>query len=242
MSMNELLKTLCGVPLANDIAFTVLEGWRIQDIDRALVNEGLAPPSAYAKIAKSKGATSPFEITGPTLEGYLWPETYMVNPDRFSPRDFIERQLRSFDEGFRKKHADQLGKRTLHEVVIMASMLEREEPTPKNRPLVAGILWKRLDKGWQLGVDATSRYTLTQWNDRKAFLKQLRDPSDPYNTRLNKGLPKTAIGNPSASALEAAITPEASEFWFYLHDKNKVLHPSRNAAEHDAFRKKYNVY
>jgi len=242
MSMNKLLKTMCGVPLANDVRFTVLEGWRIQDIDQALVSEDLAKPGVYAKLALSKGATSPFEITGPTLEGYLWPETYLVNPDRFDPKAFIERQLRSFDDGFLKSHSDKLGNRTLHEVVIMASMLEREEPTPKNRPMVAGILWKRLDKGWQLGVDATSRYTIDQWNDRKAFLKQLRDPDDPYNTRLNKGLPKTAIGNPSLSALKAAISPVDSEFWYYLHDKNKVLHPSRNAVEHEAFRKKYNVY
>ena len=56
-------------------------------------------------------------------------------------------------------------------------MLEREEPKPVNRPLVAGILWKRIDKGWQLGVDATRRYTLKDWNDRKAFLKNLRDES-----------------------------------------------------------------
>ena len=242
MSMNDLIETLCGVPLANDVAFTVLEGWRIRDIDQALVNEGLARAGVYQGLAESKGVTIPFDVSGPTLEGYLWPETYMVSPDQFSPKDFIERQLRSFDEQFRKKHVGQLGSRSLHEVVIMASMLEREEPTPKNRPLVAGILWKRLDKGWQLGVDATSRYTLSKWNDRKAFLKKLRDPKDPYNTRLNKGLPKTAIGNPSASALDAAITPEDSEFWYYLHDSKKVLHPSRNAAEHEAYRKKYNVY
>lgn len=242
MSMKTLLETMCGVPLANDVPFTVLEGWRIQDIDQALVKEGLSQPGVYTKLAESKAVTSPFEINSPTLEGYLWPETYLVNPDRFDTKAFIERQLRSFNESFLEENSDKLGNRTLNEIVIMASMLEREEPTPTNRPLVAGILWKRLDKGWQLGVDATSRYTLDQWNDRKAFLKKLRDPADPYNTRLNKGLPKTAIGNPSDSALKAAISPESSKFWFYLHDKNKVLHPSRNAAEHEAFRKKYNVY
>jgi UPF0755 protein len=107
---------------------------------------------------------------------------------------------------------------------------------------VAGILWKRLDSGWKLGVDATSRYTLDDWNDRKAFLKQLRDPKDPYNTRLLDGLPPTAIGAPSLPSLNAALSPQASEFWYYLHDADKVLHPARNAEEHEANRKRYDVY
>jgi UPF0755 protein len=242
MSMNDLLQTMCGVPLANDVPFTVLEGWRIKDIDQAIVKAGLAPAGEYTRLAASKAVIIPFNITGPSLEGYLWPETYMVNPDRFNAKEFIERQLNAFNTNFLSQHSSDFGDRNLHEVVIMASMLEREEPTPTNRPIVAGILWKRLDKGWQLGVDATSRYTLKSWNDRKSFLQKLRDPKDPYNTRINKGLPITAIGNPSKSALKASISPKSSEFWFYLHDKNKVLHPSRNAAEHEAYRKKYNVY
>ncbi len=242
MSMTELLATLCGTPLANDVPFTVLEGWRIRDIDEALASEGLITAGQYAELATSKAVSTPFPISSDTLEGYLWPETYLVNPDRFDSKTFIERQLQAFENQFRQPFAEKLGARSLNDVVIMASMLEREEPTPTNRPLVAGILWKRLDKGWQLGVDATSRYTLDSWNDRKAFLKKLRDPNDPYNTRIHKGLPKTAIGNPSLSALEAAVAPTSSEFWFYLHDKDKVLHPSRNAAEHEAYRKQYNVY
>jgi UPF0755 protein len=107
---------------------------------------------------------------------------------------------------------------------------------------VAGIMYKRLDAKTPLGIDATSRYTLPEWNDRKAFLKKLRDPADPYNTRLSAGLPPTAIGNPTLSSLEAAMKPEASEFWYYLHDADKNLHPARNAAEHEANRKKYDVY
>jgi UPF0755 protein len=124
----------------------------------------------------------------------------------------------------------------------MASMLEREEPTPSQRSLVAGILWKRLDHGWKLGVDATSRYTLEEWNDRGAFLRQLRDANDPYNTRLREGLPPTAIGNPGLVSLEAALAPIESEYWYYLHDADKILRPGRNAAEHEALRRRYNVY
>ena len=241
MSLNELLAALCGPPLADDVPFTVVEGWRIQDIDEALVTAGFITPGAYAELATKKSVDLPFPIESPTLEGYLYPETYRVSATGFDAEALIERQLATFDERFRSKHPD-LGKRTLHEVVVMASMLEREEPRPDNRPIVAGILWKRIDTDNALGVDATSRYELDDWNDRGEFLKHLRDPADPYNSRLRKGLPPTAIGNPVTSSLEAAIAPVESEHWYYLHDAQGNLHPARNAAEHEANRKKYNVY
>jgi UPF0755 protein len=121
-------------------------------------------------------------------------------------------------------------------------MVEKEEPTPSQRAIVAGILWKRLDASWNLGVDATSRYKLPDWNDRKPFLKALRDPNDPYNSRLRPGLPPTAIGNPGVTALDAALHPVESDNWYYLHDANRVIHPARNEAEHEANRRTYNVY
>ena len=91
-------------------------------------------------------------------------------------------------------------------------------------------------------MDATSRYTLAEWNDRKAFLQKLRDPEDPYNTRIHKGLPPTAIGNPSLTSLTAALEPVDSEFWFYLHDHEQNFHGGRDAAEHEKNRARYNVY
>jgi UPF0755 protein len=242
MSLNELRDTLCGVPLAEDVPFTVVEGWRIRDIDAALAEKGLIQPGDYATLAESKAVTLPFEITSPTLEGYLYPETYMVTPDRFTAKAFIERQLATFNEKFLSKHGPSCEKRTLHGIVVMASMLEREEPDPANRRVVAGVLWKRIDHDWNLGVDATSRYTLADWNDRKAFLGKLRDPDDPYNSRLRAGLPPTAIGNPSIVSLEAALDPVDSEWWYYLHDGERKFHGARNADEHEANRRKYDVW
>ena len=112
----------------------------------------------------------------------------------------------------------------------MASMLEREEPTPAQRPLVAGILWKRINMKFPLGVDATSRYGLAEWNDRKAFLKKLRDPTDTYNTRVNVGLPPGPIGSPTVLSLQAALRPTMSEFLYYLHDADRILRPSRSTS------------
>ncbi|MEQ1507911.1 MAG: endolytic transglycosylase MltG, partial [Myxococcota bacterium] len=78
MSVNEIVKTLCGPPLADDVPFTVVEGWRIRDIDAALAEKGWIEPGAYTKVATEKAVDLPFPIESPTLEGYLYPETYKV--------------------------------------------------------------------------------------------------------------------------------------------------------------------
>jgi UPF0755 protein len=245
MSAGEILETLCGVPLANDEPFTVVEGWRIREIDAALTERGWIQPGEYTALARTPDQfTAPYPLPEQSLEGYLYPETYMVSPDRFTAEAFIQRQLDTLAEVFYTPNEAAVTEspREFSELIIMASMLEREEPTPSNRPLVAGILWKRLDSRWNLGVDATSRYTLAEWNNRSAFIEKLFDPEDPYNTRLKGGLPPTAIGNPGKVALNAALDPVDSEYWYYLHDSAQVIHPSRNVAEHNAFKRQYNVH
>lgn len=245
LSALELASALEKPPLAEDEPFVVVEGWRIHDVDDALVAAGRAEPGAYVKAASSRiGYTAQFTLPDGILEGYLYPETYLLPKGRIDAHVLVQKQLDQFAarvwvplEAELKGH-----KRSLHELVTMASMLEREEPTPSNRPLVAGILWKRIDRGFPLGVDATSRYELKSWNDRSAFLVKLRDETDPYNTRKKKGLPPTPIGAPTYSSLEAALRPTLSDFLYYLHDAQKNLHPSRDAAEHEAMRKKYDIY
>jgi UPF0755 protein len=232
-------------PLAEEEPFVVVEGFRIRDTDEALAAAGRAEKGAYLKAASSgAGYTAPFKLPEGTLEGYLYPETYRLPKGKVDPRLLVQRQLEQFAARVYQPLAGEVQKspRSLHELVTMASMLEREEPTPSNRPMVAGILWKRIDRGFALGVDATSRYELDQWNDRTAFLKKLRDQSDPYNTRHKKGLPPTPIGAPTQASFEAALRPTPSDFLYYLHDAQKQLHPSRDAAEHEALRKKYDVY
>lgn len=242
MGKAALLQTLCGAPIPEDVPFTVVEGWRIADIDAALAAKGWIEAGAYAALATSKGVQAPFPVPGPTLEGYLYPETYALLPDEFSAEAFIRRQLDMFHDRVVVPTAGRLGERSLNDVVIMASLLEKEEPTPSQRPLVAGILWKRLDHDWKLGVDATSRYTLEDWSDRRAFLARLRDPSDPYNTRLKRGLPPTPIGNPGIGSVEAALEPVDSEFWYYLHDRSGTLHPAKDLAGHAANKQRYDVH
>lgn len=243
MALPEILATLCGPPLPDDIPFTVVEGWRIREIDAALAAAGLIEPGAYAARAATPAA---FEVSFPVeagdLEGYLYPDTYMIPARGFTADHLIRRQLEAFGERFGSEVDGQLDGRTLHQVVIVASMVEREEPDPDQRPTVAGVLWKRLDSGWNLGVDATSRYLLPDWNDRQAFLKRLRDPADPYNTRLRGGLPPGPIGNPGLAALRAALEPVESPYWYYLHDREGTVHFGRTSGEHEANRRRYDVW
>lgn len=245
MSLRELALALEQSPLADDEPLKVLEGWRLRDTDAALAAKGWIQPGAYIEAASRPSAfKAPFALPQRSLEGYLYPETYAINPNQVDLDKLIQRQLDTFVERFYQAHARELeaSTRSLHAVVTMASMLEREEPMPEQRPVVAGILWKRIDHDTPLGVDATSRYELDEWNDRAAFLKHLRDPDDPYNSRLRKGLPPTPIGAPTVDSLVAALKPTPGPYWYYLHDKDRVLHPSKDAAEHEALRKKYGVY
>lgn len=243
MNVAELRGALADNPIPEDVTFTVVEGWRIVDTDRALAEAGLVPAGAYVAAAQRTDRGLPFPIASGSLEGYLFPETYRLPAD-FGPDALIDRQLEAFVNRFYVPHKQDIeaSPRTLDDLVKMASLLEREEPDPSLRPMVAGVLYKRLDANTPLGVDATSRYRLDQWNDRRAFLRKLRDPTDPYNTRLKTGLPPTALGAPSLDSLRAALNPVDSPYWYYLHDAQRQIHFARSAAEHEANRKRYNVY
>jgi UPF0755 protein len=245
MTIPEIGAALEAAPIAEDMPFVMIEGWRLRDTDAALAEKGWSRPGDYLRAASEPSRfKAPFPLPARGLEGYLYPETYRVVVEGFDLDALVQRQLDTFVTRFYEPHREEIAQsgRTLDELVIMASMLEREEPVPAQRPLVAGILWKRIDRKFPLGVDATSRYELAEWNDRKAFLKRLRDPEDPWNTRVKPGLPPGPIGAPTVESLLAALRPEKSQYLYYLHDANKVLRPSRNAEEHEALRKKYNVY
>ena len=245
LNVPELYAVLAENPIPEDTPVTLVEGWRLSDADEALASQGRLTPGTYQEAASSTaGYELAFPVEGTNLAGYLLPDTYMMPAGPIEPRALVQRQLDAFAKRFYLPHREEIarGGRTLRTVVILASLLEREEPKPEVRPKVAGVLYNRLDAGTPLGVDATSRYTLDDWSDRRAFLKKLRDPKDPWNTRLRAGLPPGPIGAPSLQSLTAALRPERSKNWYYLHDKNQQIHFSRTAGEHEAKRHKYNVW
>jgi UPF0755 protein len=227
------------------IAFTVLEGWNANEIDAKLVSLGLVQPNDFALFVREGGSTfgnrpEDFSVNRPVtdLEGYLFPATYMLDPKNFSVDDLVAQMLTAMDKNLKLAGYDAAtSKRSLHQILTMASLVELEERSEANRPIVADILWRRLDAGWQLGVDATLFYVL----GHKENLTQADLASDnPYNTRINRGLPPTPICAPSLSAIKAALNPEANDYWYYLHDmKTGEAHFAKTLEEHNANKNQY---
>jgi len=245
MTIPKLVAALGAAPMSEDHPITMVEGWRLSDADAALAEKGLIKPGAYAAAGRAVDKYKiEFTVEGDSLAGYLLPETYMVPKGKLDCERLVQRQLDAFHERFVKPYGAEIRKsgRSLRTLVIMASLLEREEPNPRNRPDVADVLYKRLDAENPLGVDATSRYTLKDWNNRRAFLRKLRDPNDPYNTRIKVGLPPGPIGAPSLDALIAALRPKKNKYWYYLHDRKGRIHFAKTLRGHERNRKRYNVY
>lgn len=247
MTVPQLLAALANTPLSEDVPVTLVEGWRLRDSDAFLAAQHLIEPGEYIAAASDPSRYKlQFELPREArdLSGYLLPETYMVPPGRLDVAALVQRQLDAFYERFMVPSRAQIAasQRPLHTIVIMASLLEREERDPLLRAQVAGVLYKRLDRGMALGVDATSRFTLENWNDRPAFLKMLLDKTDPYNTRHRPGLPPGPIGAPGLLSLTAAISPQPTEYWYYLHDKQGQIRFGRDLKEHEANRRAFGVW
>lgn len=227
-----------------DIIVTIPEGLTVADIDALVASKGLAQAgdilncaytcdfSAYSFIAK-RNVGSREDGYGSKLEGYLFPETYFVSRSDFKPENFLKQMLDTFSERVIIKYADDIktSGRTLPQIVTMASLIEEESRTEHERPIVSGILWKRYDAPMVLGVDATVRYF--RLKTTSAITRQDLEAESPYNTRKNRGLPPTPIASASEQSIIAALHPQASEYWFYLHDAEGKIHYAETNDDHN---------
>jgi UPF0755 protein len=150
-----------------------------------------------------------------TAEGFLFPATYTL-VDASPARDLVSKQLNAFQDAFRGIDMRYAKRRGLsrYDVLIIASMIEREVQIDRERPLVAAVIYNRLAMGETLGIDATLRYDLDNW-DRPLKVSELESDS-PYNTRTRAGLPPTPIGNPGRKSLQAAARPARVDYLFYV--------------------------
>ena len=159
------------------------------------------------------------------LEGYLFPDTYL-----FLPFAETEQIIGTMTDNFKKKAGD-VGK----EIVIMASLIEKEVPNSSDRKIVSGILWKRLKLGMALQVDAVFPYITGK---QKVLLEDLKIDS-PYNTYLNKGLPPGPISNPGLDAIDAARNPKESPYLYYLSGNDGKTRFAKTFSEHLRNKEKY---
>jgi UPF0755 protein len=164
-------------------------------------------------------------------EGFLFPDTYFFLPN--ATEDIVIKAMRqNFDTNIAQLagEIESFGK-PLREVVIMASILEKEAFDHTDRRKIAGVLWRRIRIDMALQVDAAFLYSI----GRATFTltkEDLANEDDPYNTYAHKGLPPGAIGSPSLSSLRAAVTPIDEGYLFYLADSNHITYYSKTYEEH----------
>ena len=159
-----------------------------------------------------------------SIEGFLFPSLYEFTKATRAV-ELVERQIAVFEEqwlGIDLSRARARG-RNPYDVLIIASMIERETVVPSERRLVSAVIYNRLERNMTLGIDATLRYGLGIPGTRPLTRAQLRS-NTPYNTRRFKGLPPTPIGNPGVLSMRAAARPAPRNYLYYLRRPNTVRH------------------
>lgn len=213
-----------------DVWVTTLEGWRVEEIANRLAKDIDLPETEFLKVAR---------------EGYMFPDTYLIPPDATSgalAKIFTD----TFNTKVNAKIREDAKKISLsfEEIITLASIVEREGKTSDDRPLIAGILVKRLEADWPLQVDATLQYALGYQASEKSWWKKYlleddRKVNSPYNTYLHTGLPPAPICNPGLAAITAVVYPQASDYWYYIHDESGQVHYAKTVEEHNANVAKY---
>jgi UPF0755 protein len=239
MSIHQIAKKIAdGDVIKNQVI--ILEGWDVEDIGKRLEAKGICKQPEFVSLAKRDYSNAYDFLKGKpkdvSLEGYIFPDTYEVS-EGDNCEDIINIALANFDKKLTQELRDETikQKKTIFEIVTMASMLEKEVKSLKDKKIVSGILWKRIDAGMPLQIDATVNY-ITGKNDPGVAIKDTKIDS-PYNTYKYKGLPKGPISNPGIESIVAALYPTKSPYWFYLSDGVTIF--SKTAEEHAANKAKY---
>ncbi len=193
------------------------EGFTVKQIAARLVERGFVEEAAFWDYAENGDFSYdylPAPGTENRLEGFLFPETYEILPD-WTEREIIDAMLAQFHSVWTEEwqaRAKELGYTPL-EIVTIASMIERETSVDFERPIVAGVIYNRLEQGMMLQIDATIQYALGEQKDRLLYSDLEID--SPYNTYKIQGLPPGPIACPGAACIEAALYPEESDYLYY---------------------------
>lgn len=255
LSITQLLRHLStGTGANTDATFKVIEGWTLNDIAQALQQKGIQSDDFFALAGTQPGIQSRSKASaaalvkdfsfledkpsGATLEGYLFPDTYRIHKDA-SANDVIRVMLAAFEEKASRDlmSAARESGRSVYDILRVASIVEAEVPHVEDRPLIAGVIWKRLSIGMGLQVDSSVNY-ITGRGHASLTREDLKIDS-LYNTYKYRGLPPTPIGNPGLDAIRAAITPKESPYLYWLSAKDGTTIFSKTLDEHNAAKAKY---
>lgn len=243
-SIVELSEIFSAGKVDNEIEIKIIEGWNLNEIATSLVTAQIIQnSSSFLNLAQVPNFASNYDflqnLNSNSLEGFIFPDTYRVYKDA-SLKDIITKTLDNFDKKLTPALRTEITAKswTLYQVLTMASIIEMEVPQETDRPVVAGILWKRLEEDMPLQVDSTLKYIIGKNNCNALTFEELEIDS-PYNTYKYRGLPPTPISNPGESALRATIYPKNSDYWFYLSDSEGNTIFSKTLDEHNANIEKY---
>lgn len=238
-----IVRLVVGDVSPSELTVTFPEGFTLKQMAERLAAKGIGTAQDYITAARPEVFVADFPFlaeipAGRDLEGYLFPDTYRVFADD-TAKDVIRRQLATFGQrwGDQLRQEAAASGRTLDELVIMASIVEREVITDEDMAAVAGVLWKRNDEGAGLDADATVRYALDKQTGALT-VGDLRSES-LYNTRRWRGLPPGPISNPGLRALIVSVRPEESEFYYYLSANDGQTIFARTNDEHNSNKVKY---
>lgn len=215
--VNRLMK---GIPVEyTDV--TIPEGYTVKQIAARLETEAGIPAAEFAQIATTDAASfaaaRPYlaDVKNGTLEGYLFPKRYRIVKGS-TARDVVELMLKQFDAEMAEVDLAFATSKNLtkHDVVIIASMVEREAQVAAERPLVSSVIYNRLKQGMLLQIDATVKYLLPEGTTRVLYADLEID--SPYNTYKYPGLPVGPIASPGLDSLKAAAAPADTKYLYYV--------------------------
>jgi len=222
---------------------TIPEGYTIKKTAARLDQGGIIKGSDYIAQAVAGQYNYDFLKDLPadtSLEGFLFPDTYLI-PRNGTAKQLITLQLEAFSTHWNDTRKAQAAQRKLNalQIVTIASMIEREARFDEDRPLVASVIYNRLVAGWPLQVDATVLYAKGIW--QSSVTTQDRMIPSPYNTYLHTGLPPGPIANPGIKAIDAALQPAQTGYFFYLSDPQGHNHYARTNDEFARLLKQYGL-
>jgi UPF0755 protein len=215
---NVILSTLSAGPIAlPTVKLTIPEGYAIRDIARISAPKAGISPKAYRAAVRKAEPPPGYRATGKErlgMEGFLFPATYTLTKP-VSATHLVDQQLAAFERDTAGVDYSVATKKNLtrYDVLIIASMIEREAAYPGDRAKIAAVIYNRLHAGMPLGIDATIQYSVGSWGVLSA--RDLRIKGG-YNTRTHRGLPPTPICNPGLASLRAAAHPAHVPYLYYV--------------------------
>jgi len=219
---------------------TLPEGYSLNQIAVVIAGAGLATKEAFMKAVYDSDRVHSFGINADSFEGYLFPDTYYFSKG-IPIEKIISAMVNRFQSQFNvewKQQAEKIGF-SIHEIVTLASIIEKETGAPFERPVISSVFHNRLNKKMRLESDPTVIYGIEGFDGN--ITREHLNTQTPYNTYRKRGLPPGPIANPGSAAIEAALYPDDTSFLFFVSKKDGTHKFSTTISEHNRAVRKYQL-